>query len=125
MTPEELQAKQDAMSNDALIGFAEDQVSKLAETGGKSHTMCVPPEITDTDMLFSELIRRFKKANESGLNMTELIKNQDDYIKFLGKEISRHESMAVVRPYMTAPADTIQKGVEHRNKIALTKAKIK
>ena len=50
------------MSNEALIGFAEDQITELARTGGRSHKMCVPPSITDTDMLFSELIRRFKKA---------------------------------------------------------------
>ena len=50
------------MSNEALIGFAEDQITELVITGGRSHKMCVPPSITDTDMLFSELIRRFKKA---------------------------------------------------------------
>ncbi len=60
MTPEELRQKQAAMSDEALIGFAKDQVSDLAKTGGRSHTMCVPPMITDTDMLFSELIRRFE-----------------------------------------------------------------
>ena len=53
--------KQAAMSNEALIGFCSDQVSDLARTGGRSHRMCIPPMITDTDMLFCELIRRFKK----------------------------------------------------------------
>ena len=68
MTVEQLIAKQESMSNEALVGFAEEQVSKLAETRGRSHTMCVPPEITDTDMLFSELIKRFKKANQIKYN---------------------------------------------------------
>ena len=62
MTEKELKEKQEAMSNEALIGFAEDQITELARTGGRSHKMCVPQSITDTDMLFSELIRRFKKA---------------------------------------------------------------
>lgn len=125
MTVEKLKAKQESMSNEALIGFAEEQVSVLAKTGGKSHRMCVPPKITDTDMLFSELIKRFKKANESGLKTQELIHAQDDYIKFLGKELGRHESMTVVRPYMAASSDKIRQGIECRNKIALLKAKIK
>ncbi len=60
MTTEELEFMQAKMSNKELIELAEKQVSELARTGGRSHKMCVPPEITDTDMLFSELIRRFK-----------------------------------------------------------------
>lgn len=44
----------------AWKSVAEKHVSELAHTGGKSHKMCVPPMITDTDMIFSELIRRFK-----------------------------------------------------------------
>ncbi|MDM8159054.1 hypothetical protein QUH73_04390 [Labilibaculum sp. K2S] len=39
----------------------------MARTGGRSHIMCVPPEITDTDMILSELVDRYEKAlgNES------------------------------------------------------------
>lgn len=62
MTDKEFKEKQKAMSNEALIGFAKDQVSELAKTGGRSHIMNVPPKITDTDMLFSELIERFERA---------------------------------------------------------------
>lgn len=82
MTVEEFTAKQESMSNEALIGFAEEQVSALAKTGGKSHRMCVPPQITDTDMLSSELIKRFKKANESGLKATSLIAHLKDQYGF-------------------------------------------
>lgn len=60
MTIEELHQKQAEMSNKELIELAKKQVSELARTGGRSHKMCVPPMITDTDMLFSELIRRFE-----------------------------------------------------------------
>lgn len=60
MNEKEFEEKQASMSNEALIGFAKDQVSELAKTGGKSHKMCIPPSITDTDMLFSELIRRYE-----------------------------------------------------------------
>ena len=61
MTVEQLKKKQAAMSETELIELASKQVSELARTGGRSHKMCVPPEITDTDMLFSELIKRFQK----------------------------------------------------------------
>lgn len=69
--------KQAEMSDKQLIELAEKQVTELARTGGRSHKMCVPPQTTDTDMLFSELIRRFKLRcdgqpvadTESGLHL--------------------------------------------------------
>ena len=63
MTPEQLKEKQAAMSDNDLIDLVLKQISKLAKTGGASHTMCVPPEITDTDMLLCELVKRFEKSN--------------------------------------------------------------
>lgn len=68
MTPEEeLKQKQADMSNKELIELATSQVFELAKTGGKSHRMCVPPMITDTDMLFCELIRRFESQQKEQL----------------------------------------------------------
>lgn len=64
MTTEELDEKQAAMSNEDLIEFVDKQITELARTGGRSHKMCVPAKITDTDMLFSELLRRFKEFAE-------------------------------------------------------------
>ena len=67
MTKEKFEMLQEEMTNLELIDLAEKQVSKLAKTGGRSHTMTVPPRVDDTDMIFSELINRFKSAlaNES------------------------------------------------------------
>lgn len=62
MTIEQLKEKQAAMSNDNLIALAKAQITELAGSGGRSHKMCVPPEVTDTDMLFSELVKRFEMA---------------------------------------------------------------
>ena len=56
-------------------------------------------------------IKILKTKNE------KTIKAYDDYIEFLGKELSRHESMAVVRPYMAASGEVVAKGVELREKI--------
>ncbi len=60
MTTEEFEAKQAAMPDSQLIELAEKEVHKLCKTGGKSLTMCVPPMITDTDMILCELIKRYK-----------------------------------------------------------------
>lgn len=61
MTDKEFQMLQEEMTDLELIELAEKEVSKLAETGGKSITMTVPVEVTDTDMILSEVIKRFKK----------------------------------------------------------------
>ncbi len=47
----------------------------------------------------------------------ELIEAYDEYIEFLGKELSRHEAFTVVRPYMAASGKVVTKGVELRAKI--------
>lgn len=62
MTTEQFEEKQAAMSDKELIELAEKQIHKLAKTGGESHKMCVPPIITDTDMLLCELVKRYKGA---------------------------------------------------------------
>jgi len=43
-----------------LVEMAEKELQKLCKTYGKSFKMSVPPQTTDTDMIFVELIRRFK-----------------------------------------------------------------
>jgi len=62
MTEEQFKQKQKNMSNEDLILECRRQVSELAKTGGRSHKMCIPPMITDTDMIFSELLDRFETA---------------------------------------------------------------
>ena len=66
---EEFRLKQAEMPDKELIELAREEVSKLCKTGGKSLTMCVPPMITDTDMILCEVIRRY----ESKLNGTSTI----------------------------------------------------
>ena len=61
MTIERLNELQSEMSNKTLIKLVEKQISELARTGGRSHKMCVPPMPEDTDMLFSEMVKRFEK----------------------------------------------------------------
>lgn len=68
MTTIELHTKLESLSNVELIEKASEELSKLCKTGGKSFTMRVPVNENDTDMIFSELIRRFKaKTNEEEL----------------------------------------------------------
>lgn len=53
------------MSDSELINLCKKEVGELASTYGKSHRMTIPPAITDTDMLLSELIKRFKMLSEA------------------------------------------------------------
>lgn len=60
MTHEEFQDKLHNVSDRKLIEEATIQLDKMCKDGAKSFTMTVPPRLTDTDMVFSELIRRFE-----------------------------------------------------------------
>lgn len=65
MTVEEFELKQSKMSDSELINLCHKEVGELASTYGKSHRMTIPPMVTDTDMLLSELIKRFKMLSEA------------------------------------------------------------
>lgn len=43
-----------------LAEKAQSALSKLRSTGGRSFTMTVPPRLDDTDMILSEVIKRFE-----------------------------------------------------------------
>jgi hypothetical protein len=64
MTLERLNQLQSEMSDETLISLVENEISKLCKTGGKSFKMCVPVMPEDTDMLLSELVKRYKKTLE-------------------------------------------------------------
>lgn len=64
-TVEAFELKQSKMSDRELIDLCQKEVCELASTYGKSHRMTIPPMITDTDMLLSELIKRFKMLSEA------------------------------------------------------------
>ena len=58
---EAFERKRSGMSNEELIRLCESELSRLCKTYGQSFAMSIPPRVADTDMLFSELIRRFKE----------------------------------------------------------------
>lgn len=60
MTYEEFQKQLEAIPNLELAEKAQSALSKLCSTGGSSFTMTVPPRLDDTDMILSELIKRFE-----------------------------------------------------------------
>lgn len=60
MTHEEFQEKIKAISDQELAEMAQKAISKLCSTGGKSFTMTVPARIDDTDIVLSELVKRFE-----------------------------------------------------------------
>lgn len=60
MTHEEFKTKLEAIPDQQLAEMAQSALSKLCSTGGQSFTMTVPPRLDDTDMIFSEMIKRFE-----------------------------------------------------------------
>jgi hypothetical protein len=61
MTQEEFKAKVEAISDQDISKIAQDALSKLRSTSGKSFTMTIPPRVDDTDIILSELIQRFDR----------------------------------------------------------------
>ena len=66
ITKEQFEQKQAEITDKELHDLVRTELSKLCKTGGKSLTMCVPPMFTDTDMLISELLDRFKRLTNCG-----------------------------------------------------------
>lgn len=92
MTVEEFELKQSKMSDGELINLCQKEVGELASTYGKSHKMTIPPSIKDTDMLLSELIKRFKMLSEAArwrdpkielpeINSRVLLKSETGYVE--------------------------------------------
>lgn len=59
MTHEEFQEKVKAIPDQELAEMAQKALSKFS-TGGQSFTMTVPPRLDDTDIILSEVIKRFE-----------------------------------------------------------------
>lgn len=62
MNTEEFEKARSEMPDNDLIKKADSLLSELCKTGGKGFRMTVPPRVDDTDMIFSELIKRYQKA---------------------------------------------------------------
>jgi hypothetical protein len=62
MTFEEFKKLQFEMTDEELVEKCTNLVSDLCRSGGSKFTMRVPLDINDSDMLLSELIRRYKNT---------------------------------------------------------------
>lgn len=61
MTTEELHSKLAEIPDKELLVICKTELSNMCRSGGKSFTMRVPVTEKDTDMLLSELFRRFDR----------------------------------------------------------------
>lgn len=59
MTQEEFKKQIEAIPNEKLHEMASEALSKMCKTGGNSFTMTVPPRLTDTDIIFAEVLKRW------------------------------------------------------------------
>lgn len=62
MNTEEFNKARSEITDDDLIEKARTILSELCETGAKTFRMTIPPQLDDTDMIFGELINRYRKA---------------------------------------------------------------
>lgn len=60
MSHEEFQQQCSSIPDLELAKMASDALSVLCKTGGRAFVMSVPPKMSDADIVFSELIRRFE-----------------------------------------------------------------
>lgn len=65
MTHKEFKQQLAEMTDTELIHRAERWLSALCESGGKDFTMRVPAHLDDTDVIFGELIRRYKNTQKA------------------------------------------------------------
>jgi len=66
LTPDEaFRQMQKEMTDAELVKKVSQQVSEMCKTGGKSFRMTVPVSVNDTDMLISELVRRFNELRST------------------------------------------------------------
>lgn len=61
MNTEEFAERLAAISDKELISIADQILGKLCKTGGRSFVMTVPPMITDTDIVFAQVLKRFER----------------------------------------------------------------
>lgn len=61
MTTEQLNMELEQITDLELIDLVDNEISNLCQTGGKSFTMNVPVRAKDSDMILSEILKRFKQ----------------------------------------------------------------
>ena|SRR5690606_8604799 len=85
------EAAQAAMPDGELIERVKKEYCQLAETYGNSHRMSIPPMVTDTDMLFGEITRRYEA----------LLKERDHYRAAYEREKERREAAEAYLDYLS------------------------
>lgn len=81
MTHEEFQQKLSNIPNLELLEMAQTALSELCSSGGDSFTMTVPPRVDDTDMVFGEVLKRFKQFAYYREWQNITVDEREEYIK--------------------------------------------
>lgn len=63
-----------AVPTETLLMRAEEHVTRLCATGGNSWTLRVPPDVSDPDMVFTEVCNRLKIAQEENATLRAAVK---------------------------------------------------
>jgi hypothetical protein len=83
MNREEFEKKRHEMIDDKLVELVRKEISELAKTYGKSHHMSIPPMVTDTDFILSEIVDRFEQLKVEN----DKLKMERDYCSMVAKDL--------------------------------------
>lgn len=81
------------MPNETLMVLVLDEILELAASYGNSHHMSIPPQVGDTDMLFSELLRRFKNSLDENKRLNEEIEDLQLTIENMDEMIRNYQQL--------------------------------
>lgn len=105
-TPDELfREKVESVSNIDLYEKAQEAISKMCQTGGSSFTMTVPPSINDTDIVLTEILRRWTEPTPINSRL-QTDKQVDEIIQAI-------RSGDVLTEYYLPASDTHQKDIDY------------
>ena len=85
MNTEEFAERLAAISDKELISMADQILGKLCKTGGRSFVMTVPPMITDTDIVFAQVLKRFERLSNpinNDLHIPDVMPSVCDHPQF-------------------------------------------
>lgn len=71
-THEDFKNEMQNVSNSQLVQMLQASLSKLCSSGGSSFKMSIPPMIDDTDMLISEILKRFNQQSTDHFEVKRL-----------------------------------------------------
>lgn len=95
---EQFEAKVAAIPDAELAEKCDRELSDLCKTRGDSFLMSIPPGVNDTDILFSELIKRFK-SRDKWVSVDQPPKQDGYYLVYILRPIKQTTAIYYCKRY--------------------------